>query len=113
MPGEERKRSLAALGLESDADAHTALRRHGRRGRLPWCDSRYKDSLAYISAGAIVLVPISHCLLRGLVRSLFIYALTTPVSTVDDNDPVVFNTSERELVKVRIIRPAVDMRRTL
>lgn len=34
------------------------------------------------------------------MRSLFIYALTTPVSTVRKNDPVVFNTDARNKVKV-------------
>lgn len=47
-----------------------------------------------------MLVPVAHCLLRGLVRSLFIYALTTPVSSVAHNHPVVFNKEQRDRVKV-------------
>ena len=96
----ERRTALKELDLQSEADAKLALTRQGRRGRIPWCDPRYNDSLAYISAGGVLLVPISHCLLRGVVRSLFVYALTTPVSTVSDDDPVVFNTEERGKVKV-------------
>lgn len=92
--------ALQELGLSSAADATLEFRKLGRRGRIPWCDPRYAIALAYISAGALVLVPIAHCLLRGLIRSLFIYALTTPVSSVSKTDPLVFNTASRDDVKV-------------
>lgn len=97
-----QQEALAELGFPTAADAAVEFRAAGRRGRIPWCDPRYATTLAYISAGAVLLVPISHCLLRGLIRSLFIYALTTPVSTVSSADAVVFNTAARERVQVCI-----------
>lgn len=97
---EVQEDALLKLGFSSAADATPEFRKLGRRGRIPWCDPRYAIALAYISAGALVLVPIAHCLLRGLVRSLFIYALTTPVSSVSTTDPLVFNTVSRDKVKV-------------
>lgn len=97
---DEQAEALEQLGYSSAADATKEFRNLGRRGRIPWCDARYATALAYIAAGALVLVPISHCLLRGLIRSLFIYALTTPVSSVNASDPLVFNTEARDNVKV-------------
>lgn len=100
MLAEARHAALDRLGIESADAGRLALRNHARRGRLPWCDPRYKERLAYISAGDVLLVPVAHCLLRGLVRSLFIYALDTQVSSVHPNHPVVFNKEQRARVKV-------------
>jgi hypothetical protein len=55
--------------------------------------------MGFISAGGIILVPVAHCLLRGLLRGLFIHALTTLLCEVDQNHPVVFNTAQRQAVR--------------
>jgi hypothetical protein len=87
--------------LTSSADAKAELQNLGRKGRLPWCEPSLRGALGYISAGGVILVPVAHCLLRGLLRSLFILALTTPLSEVGQNHPVVFNTTQRQAVRVR------------
>lgn len=98
-----RRTALAALGYKDEAAALAVCRKYGRRGRLPWCDPRYADTLGYLSPGDVLLVPISHCLLRGLIRSIFVYALTTPVSLVSKTDPVVFSTAQRDSVQVTFV----------
>lgn len=108
----QRATALAALGISSVEAGRAELKRYGRRGRMPWCHPKYKEHLSYISPADIVVVPVAHCLLRGLVRSLFMYALDTPVSTVRPTHSVVFNTSQRDKVKVRFritCAPAVHL----
>ena len=96
----ERKQALRLLTLASVEEARGELRQLARRGRLPWCDAAYQTSLKYIAAGDILTVPVAHCLLRGVLRSIFVYALDTKVSTVSDKHPVVFNQDARARVKV-------------
>lgn len=102
-PAGVRRAALSRLGYMDETAALAVVKRCGRRGRLPWCDPRYAHLLGYLSPGDVLLVPISHCLLRGLIRSLFAYALTTPVSTVSKTDPVVFSTGHRESVQVTFV----------
>lgn len=97
----ERKQALSLLGLSTVDGARAELRRLGRRGRIPWCNPIYAIRLSYISAGNVILVPTAHCLLRGVVRSLFMYAIDTPVSKVSNNHTVVFNKEQRDRVRVR------------
>ena len=60
------------------------------------------QNLKYIAAGGIITLPIAHCLLRGVIRSLFEYSLDTKVKSVPDKHPVVFNQAARAAVKVCI-----------
>jgi hypothetical protein len=63
-------------------------------------EAEVREALPYISPETFVLVPTAHALLRGVTFSLFDYALRTPVTTVDSNNPVVFNTTQRRFVQV-------------
>ena len=98
----ERKQALEDMDLATVDVARAELRQLARRGGLPWCDQGYQVSLKYIAAGDIITVPIVHCLLRGVVRSLFVYSLDTKVKSVPDKHPVVFNQAARAAVKVCI-----------
>jgi hypothetical protein len=75
----------------------------GRNGRLPWCQVDVVGALSYISAETFVLVPTAHALLRGVTASLFEYALKTPVTTVQENHPIVFNSTQRKFAQVGAI----------
>lgn len=101
MHAAEALQALAALGITSRARAKEILTELGRRGPLPWSLDRYAESLAYISAGSVMLVPVDHCLLRGVLRTLLVHCICTNVSEIDADDVIAFRKVNRDKARVR------------
>ena len=101
--------ALSELGIPSKARAKELLTELGRRGPLPWCLERDEESLSYISAGNILLVPVDHCLLRGVLRTLLVHCICTNVSDIDPEDAIAFRKPNRDRARVRTVRACLYM----
>ena len=69
----------------------------GRKAKLPWLSKRHKKTLQYIRPRHLVLMPVAHMLLHGLLKDLLVFALSGPVQPGSD---VVFNDEQRAAVSV-------------
>lgn len=68
---------------------------------MPWRAPAFRELLAYVPTGDILLVPVGHTLLRGLLRPLLIYALRTKLVEIPEHNSVIFDGPARRAVKVR------------
>lgn len=70
----------------------------GRWGKMPPLKKRFKRELGYIIPGDLLLMPIAHMLLHGLLKDLYVYAL---VLDIEPDKLVQFSVEQRRAVKVR------------
>jgi len=101
--------ALRGLGLNGTiSDAKTALSLLGWSGQLPWALPEVLSLHPYIDLGGLMLVPPAHCILRGIVRPLFIFALTTTTSDLAElrvgDASVVYGSAQRKFVQVGLQR---------
>jgi hypothetical protein len=59
--------------------AELVFRSLGRKGRCVWLSPYFKEALPYISTSTLVLVPVAHLFLHGLLKDLlcFVFGLWT------------------------------------
>ena len=96
-----RRAALERLGYSGVVDAKARLTQLARSGMMPWCNPEFKETLRYISPRDLVLLPSWHLWCRGILRDLFVTALTTPLKDVPANHPFIFSGAERTKVSVR------------
>jgi hypothetical protein len=94
------KDEAAELGWPNKVSTAQRLSTLGRNGKISWCEKDVTEHLFYLCAKNLVLVPVAHAILRGLLRGLLEFALKTQVSSVPDDHPIVFNGTERNFVSV-------------
>jgi hypothetical protein len=64
--------NLGFAGISEASKVFTAL---GRRGRMPWGQTHFRQKLPYILSETFVLLPPAHMLLLGLVKDLISFAV--------------------------------------
>jgi hypothetical protein len=100
---------LQQLGFRSRKQATEHLSRLGRTGRLVWATENFQHLLPYIDARTLMLCPLVHALLHGLMQDLFVLSFgkwgddwkAKPFD--DDPHPVVFSNEALKRVQVRPI----------
>lgn len=60
---------LAGLNVSGVTEAKELFSVLGRRGREPWLAPRYREKLPYINPQTLVVIPVAHLCLRGLLKS--------------------------------------------
>jgi hypothetical protein len=59
---------------------------------MPWCSAEFRRDLPYIRNDTLLLVPVAHCLLRGVQRALLLLALTTLAAEAGKDHEVTLHT---------------------
>ena len=102
----QSKSCVAAPTLADVKSAHSLL---GRTAQVPWAMPAILKMHPYIDCGTIIVMPPAHNILRGPVRGLHSFALTTTAADlvamgIDPHDhPVVFTPAQKREVQVRDI----------
>lgn len=99
---------MGDLGYTSKAQAQARLSALGRNGEMPWVDAAYARSLAYLRPGGVVLVPVAHCLLRGLTRNLILFVLHSKAEDYPADHEYVFNSKSKRFIEVCAAAVAVE-----
>lgn len=99
-----RADAIVAAGADGPtvAAAQAKLQSLGRSGRVPWRLPALRGLLAYVPTGDVLLVPVGHTLLRGVLRPLLIYALRTKLNMIPQGNQIIFGKAARRLARVRL-----------
>jgi hypothetical protein len=72
---ENDKTILQSLHMQGVDEAKGLLYRLGRRGRVPWLASRYRQKLPYIDPETSVVLPPAHNMLHGVLHSFIAFGV--------------------------------------
>ena len=101
-----RKAEFARLGVRTQADVKDTHSLFGRTAQLPWCIPEILELHPYLEADSVLLVPPAHNVLRGPIRGVMSFAVTTTSAElvamgIDPQDhPVVFTSEQKRSVQV-------------